>query len=88
MDATETDTVDVADKATDAADAGKVEEADVDRCQRGECQQDCSWQLLLDGSIAIIQYSLTKYSAIIAEVKGYFGINVHVPADGQAVFDG
>jgi hypothetical protein len=29
---------------------------------------------LLDNDTAIILYSLTKYSAIFAEVKGYFGI--------------
>ncbi len=30
--------------------------------------------MLLDDAIAITLYSLTKYSAIVAEIKGYFGI--------------
>ncbi len=32
--------------------------------------------MLLDDAIAITLYSLTKYSAIIAETKGYFGMMI------------
>jgi hypothetical protein len=34
--------------------------------------------LLLDNDVAIVLYSLTKYSAIFAEVKGYFGKKIWV----------
>jgi hypothetical protein len=34
------------------------------------------YRLLLDDDLAIVLYSLTKYSAIFAEVKEYFGIFV------------
>jgi hypothetical protein len=46
--------------------------------------------VLLDDAIAITLYSLTKYSAIFTEMKGYFGIIIsnnhledgtHVPSE-------
>jgi hypothetical protein len=32
--------------------------------------------MLLDGAIAFTLYSLIKYSAIVAEMRGYFGIMI------------
>ena len=55
---------DSADKAADAAETTKADEADV-----------ANYAIVADnGNGAAVLYSLTKYSAIFAEVKGYFGI--------------
>jgi hypothetical protein len=55
---------DSADKAADAAETTKADEADV-----------ANYAIVADNvNGAAVLYSLTKYSAIFAEVKGYFGI--------------
>ena len=54
----------MADKAADAAETTEVDEADV-----------ANYVIVADNvhGVAVL-YSLMKYSAIFAEVKGYFGI--------------
>ena len=55
---------DSADKAADAAETTEADEADV-----------ANYAIVADDADgAAVLYSLTKYSAIFAEVKGYFGI--------------
>jgi hypothetical protein len=55
---------DSADEAADAAETTEVDEADV-----------ANYAIVADNvDGTAVLYSLTKYSAIFAEVKGYFGI--------------
>jgi hypothetical protein len=55
---------DLADEAADAAETTEADEADVANYAIVADDIDC----------AAVLYSLTKYSAIFTEVKGYFGI--------------
>ncbi len=66
-DAAEVDEADLAHKAADAAEVNEADEADL------IIKADST---LLDVGIAIVYlflYSLTKYSAIVAKMKGYLG---------------
>ncbi len=88
-DADEADEADSPDKAVDATEADKAEAIEANKADEAEAI-DAAIVLffiianiliviprsLLDEGIVFIIYSLTKYSAILAEVKAYFGIFV------------
>ncbi len=61
--AAEADKADLADEATDATEADWANKADM-----------VDDAIIADDADGAVLYSLTKYSAIFAEVKGYFGI--------------
>ncbi len=56
-----------ADLADEAADSAETTEAD-------EAEDVANYAIVADDVDGAVLYSLTKYSAIFAEVKGYFGI--------------
>jgi hypothetical protein len=66
-DAVESDAANEADSADEAADAAETTEAD---------EADVANYAIVADNVdgAAVLYSLTKHSAIFAEVKGYFGI--------------
>jgi hypothetical protein len=75
-DAVESDAAKDADSADEAADATKTSEANEADVANYDIVADD-----VDG--AAVLYSLTKYSAIFAEVKGYFGITASNNQLGQ-----
>ena len=77
-DAVESDAANEADSANEAADAAETTEVDeADVANYAIVADD------VDG--AAVLYSLTKYSAIFAEVKGYFGITAPDNQLGQRI---
>ncbi len=81
-DADKADKADSPDKAIDATEAGKVEATEADEADAIVLFFIIANivivipRLLLDEGINIILYSLTKYSAVFAKRKGYFGIMI------------
>ena len=89
-DATETieaDEADVADKPVDA-DKAKADEANEAKADEADAKEAivtkeikanvidaANYAIVADDANGAVLYSLTKYSAIFVEVKGYFGIN-------------
>jgi hypothetical protein len=81
-DADEVDEADLPDKAVDASEANKVEATEANKADAIVLFFIIANiviiipRLLLDKGIAIILYSLTKYSAVFAKRKGHFGIMI------------
>ena len=83
---TEADKADVANKPGDA-DEAKADEANEAEANEADAQEAivtkeieayvidaANYAIVADDADGAVLYSLTKYSAIFAEVKGYFGI--------------
>ena len=80
---TKANEADVADKPGDAEEA-KADETNEAKADEAEAKADdvveaividaANYAIAADDANGAVLYSLTKYSAIIAEVKGYFGI--------------
>jgi hypothetical protein len=81
-DANEVDEADFPDKAVDASEADEVEATEADKADAIVLFFIIANivivipRALLNKGIVIILYSLTKYSAVFAKSKGYFGIMI------------
>ncbi len=81
-DADKVDDANLPNKAVDASEANEVEATEADKADAIVLFFIIANivivipRLLLDEGIVIILYSLTKYSAVFAKRKGYFGIMI------------